>query len=55
MHDVGVLEGDLLHLRVLLGLLVDNLALNGLELAVEHRLDGGGVIGRLNGHTDAAA
>lgn len=53
MDDVGVPEVDLLHLGVLLGLLVDDLTVNRLELAVEHRLDGRGVVRRL--HRDAHA
>lgn len=53
VDDVGVPEVYLLHLRVLVGLLVDDLAINGLELAVEHGLDGRGVLRGL--HRDAHA
>ena len=44
VDDVRILEADLLHLRILLCLLVDDLALDGLELAVEHGLDGRRVV-----------
>ena len=44
MHDVGVLELDFLHLGILFGLLVDDFSVNGLELAVEHGLNGCSVL-----------
>ena len=46
MHDVGVLELNLLHLCILFGLLVDDFSVNGLELAVEHGLNGRRIFGR---------
>ena len=55
MHDVGVLELDFLHLGILFGLLVDDFSVNGLELAVEHGLNGSSVFGRLHGHGHSSA
>ena len=52
VYDVGVLELDLLHLGIFIGLLVDNLAFDGLELAINHSLDRRGVFCRLDGHDD---
>ena len=39
VNDVGVFELHLLHLGIFISLLVDELAFDGLELAVEHRLN----------------
>ena len=55
MHDVGVLELNLLYLCILFGLLVDDFSVNGLELAVEHGLNGRRVFCRLHGHGYSSA
>ena len=55
MYDVGVLELNLFHLGILFGLLVDDFSVNGLELTVEHGLNGRRIFGRFyrNGHSSA--
>ena len=50
VNDVGVLELDLLHLGVLVRLLVDDLAVDRLELVVEHSLDGRRVLRGFDRH-----
>ena len=55
MQDVGLLELDFLHLCILFGLLVDDFSVNGLELAVEHGLNGRRVFCRLHGHGHSSA
>ena len=55
MQDVGLLELDFLHLCILFGLLVDDFFVNGLELAVEHGLNGRRVFSKLHGHGHSSA
>jgi len=40
VRDIGILELDLFHLGFLVSLLVDELAVNSLDLVVEYFLDG---------------
>lgn len=40
VRDIGILELDLFHLSFLVSLLVDDLAVNSLDLVVEYFLDG---------------